>query len=404
MADKEWRRRLRERVDEDERRTLQDIRERAERMLGVPTGPAELPKKPIPKQPRPRQNTEITEPRSVPAVPESTATPSGFSATDFVMFAVGGLIAEPLCHAGWDAIVTDEHVNRGIVAIAVGLLLGGGAGSFHWWKNHVSTRFRSAIEHSAGWWLALTAILLFIFFVGPELYTRAITANEQASEAQKSTLTAWLQQAQGERDQARRDRDQARTSSTTLQAAGTVAPAPTPPSRFYSPKQKGEVAELIQDTSALIDKYSETIRGQSGSIGGIATTASQRYAPPVKERVATSLRAANTLMETAQSYLVEIQNFERDHAFYRDELNFLGSAEIQRELATLKDAATSAQSTLKWMTEEIDRYPDDRHLHDLFLGTTIPQVKKTMEAASAFITKLNELKKRGTVLSQSISQ
>ena len=102
-------------------------------------------------------------------------TDSGFSVPDFFMFAVGGLTAEPLCHAGWDAVVSGEHIERGVVAILVGLLLGCGIGSFHWWKNHVSGPFRSAIERNVGWWLPLAIVLLFAFFVGPNIYDRLLS-------------------------------------------------------------------------------------------------------------------------------------------------------------------------------------------------------------------------------------
>lgn len=69
---------------------------------------------------------------------ESDLDKTSFSAVDFVMFAVGALTATPLCDAGWNAVVSGEHVQRGLGAILAGLILGIVAASFHWWKDRTT--------------------------------------------------------------------------------------------------------------------------------------------------------------------------------------------------------------------------------------------------------------------------
>jgi len=89
------------------------------------------------------------------------------------MLVLGVLTAEPLCKAGWDAVVSGEHLERGIVAIAAGLICGVTAGSFHWWKDRISERGRTWIRSNATWWVPVAFVLFFIYAVGPDIYRRA---------------------------------------------------------------------------------------------------------------------------------------------------------------------------------------------------------------------------------------
>jgi hypothetical protein len=93
-----------------------------------------------------------------------------FSPGDLVMPVVGALLAAPLCDAGWHAIVNDDHIGRGVAAIVGGLVLGIGAGSFHWWSDNG----RILVQRNAGWWLAVVVVLFFTYAVGPLVYQRAI--------------------------------------------------------------------------------------------------------------------------------------------------------------------------------------------------------------------------------------
>ena len=106
-----------------------------------------------------------------------------FLPTDIVMAAVGAFIAEPLCHAGWDGVVSGEHVERGVVAIVAGLFLGVGAASFHWWKVRVSESSRNWVRRNAVWWLPLSFVLFFAYEVGPNMYERATRPMATSSPA-----------------------------------------------------------------------------------------------------------------------------------------------------------------------------------------------------------------------------
>jgi hypothetical protein len=71
------------------------------------------------------------------------------SAPDFVMGAIGALIAIPLCEAGWSAVVNGEHItwNDRYCSWPFVLL---GSGSFHWWKTHVGGKIKDTAERHAG--------------------------------------------------------------------------------------------------------------------------------------------------------------------------------------------------------------------------------------------------------------
>ncbi len=105
----------------------------------------------------------------------SGAAPSTFSLPDYLMVATGVLTAEPLCHAGWDAVVSGEHIDRGVIAIIAGLVVGTAQGTFHWWKTHVNAKIKRNVERNAGWFVGFAAFLLFCFLVGPNIYNRITT-------------------------------------------------------------------------------------------------------------------------------------------------------------------------------------------------------------------------------------
>jgi hypothetical protein len=93
---------------------------------------------------------------------------------DAAVFTVCELIAIPLCHAGWEAIVTEQHLGRGIVALVAGLPLGILGVGFHWWKDKISAPTRKQIQRQIIRWWPVAAVLAFVYVAGPELYRRAI--------------------------------------------------------------------------------------------------------------------------------------------------------------------------------------------------------------------------------------
>ena len=111
-----------------------------------------------------------------PTPPESEPKPnkhgSGFDAADIIVLVFCELIAIPLCHAGWDAIVMDHHIGRGLVALFVGFPIGIAGGSFHWWKDK-TPRFGDWLKLQASRWWIVAVILAFAYVAGPAMYRRA---------------------------------------------------------------------------------------------------------------------------------------------------------------------------------------------------------------------------------------
>jgi hypothetical protein len=98
-----------------------------------------------------------------------------FSPADAVVFAACELIAIPLCHAGWEAVVTEQHYGRGMVALVVGLPLGVLGAGFHWWKAKISASAREWIQQQVSrWWLA-PLLFAVVYAAGPNIYQRAVT-------------------------------------------------------------------------------------------------------------------------------------------------------------------------------------------------------------------------------------
>ncbi len=113
-----------------------------------------------PEEPTPASNS--------PAAEQSKAP---FSSVDFLMFFAGGLIAEPLCVAGWDAIVSGDHLARGTAAVLAGLGIGAPVASFHWWKDRIGTPARNWLPTIA---IQNARVLAFAYFLGPAIYRRAV--------------------------------------------------------------------------------------------------------------------------------------------------------------------------------------------------------------------------------------
>jgi hypothetical protein len=146
-------------------------------------------------------------------------TSSKFDAADFAVFAVCELIAIPLCHAGWDAVVSDHHVERGIVALIVGFPIGLAGASFHWWKDK-TPNFRDWTTRQASRWWPAAVFLAFVYVAGPQMYLRATTStvtttkpetgftqrqvDEKISNA-VTNLNAQLSEANRQKDAARRE-------------------------------------------------------------------------------------------------------------------------------------------------------------------------------------------------------
>jgi len=100
-----------------------------------------------------------------------------FNAADFGVFAVCELFAIPLCHAGWDPIVSGEHPLRGIAALAVGLPIGLIGASFHWWKDKLPSARDLLLRQADRWW-PVVAFVAFAYVAGPAMYQRAFPVIE----------------------------------------------------------------------------------------------------------------------------------------------------------------------------------------------------------------------------------
>jgi hypothetical protein len=109
-----------------------------------------------------------------------------FNTADIVVFAVCELTAIPLCHAGWEAVVSDHHLPRGIAAIVIGLPIGLLGASFHWWKDKIARPRREWIQKQALQWWPAAFLLFFLYVTGPEIYRRATDHTPPARSASSS--------------------------------------------------------------------------------------------------------------------------------------------------------------------------------------------------------------------------
>lgn len=67
------------------------------------------------------------------------------STEEFIVAAVCGLIAYPLCEAGWHEIVAGGDITRGIVGLLFGVPIGLIGLSYHWWKGKIGLIGKAAI-------------------------------------------------------------------------------------------------------------------------------------------------------------------------------------------------------------------------------------------------------------------
>jgi hypothetical protein len=81
-----------------------------------------------------------------------------------------------MCHAGWDQIVSGDHIERGTVAYLLGLPLGVAGISFHWWKDRIPVGARDSILRNADRWWPAALIMAFIYVAGPILYQRMVAS------------------------------------------------------------------------------------------------------------------------------------------------------------------------------------------------------------------------------------
>jgi hypothetical protein len=103
----------------------------------------------------------------------STSSAQNFHAADVGVFAVCELTAIPLCHAGWDAVVSGDYWSRGALAIVAGLILGLFGISFPWLKHKISASASELIQRRASRWWPVAFVLAFAYLVGPSMFRRA---------------------------------------------------------------------------------------------------------------------------------------------------------------------------------------------------------------------------------------
>jgi hypothetical protein len=102
--------------------------------------------------------------------------PAKFTLADAFVFTACELTAVPLCHAGWEAVVSDEHIFRGIVALVVGIPLGIFGLSFHWLKEQLGGSSLEWIQRQGSRWWPAAILLAFIYAAGPSIYQRTVTS------------------------------------------------------------------------------------------------------------------------------------------------------------------------------------------------------------------------------------
>jgi len=91
---------------------------------------------------------------------------------DFIVGAVCGLIAIPICEASWHAIVVEHDATvRVVVGLAIGLPIGLMGLSFHWWKDGLLRHWVQ--RQTTRWWPAI-ALLSLLYLLGPNIYQRAL--------------------------------------------------------------------------------------------------------------------------------------------------------------------------------------------------------------------------------------
>src|SRR5262249_33631320 len=114
---------------------------------------------------------------------------------DAAVFAACELVAIPMCHAGWHAVVAGDHTLRGIIAILIGAPIGIAGASFHWWKDKIGEDYRQSIHtHALRWW-PVAILLAAIYAAGPEIYERAAKARPAAISSLSSPTSDEISQA-----------------------------------------------------------------------------------------------------------------------------------------------------------------------------------------------------------------
>jgi hypothetical protein len=123
-----------------------------------------------------RKSHEARDPPPPTQPPKEPGKKSGHPAglfTDLAVFAASELFAVPICHAGWEAIVSGQHMDRGFIALLVGIPIGLAGASFHWWKTHLERRYRQWLRAAAPRLVIATLLLAFVYVTAPEIYRRA---------------------------------------------------------------------------------------------------------------------------------------------------------------------------------------------------------------------------------------
>jgi hypothetical protein len=223
-----------------------------------------------------------------------------FTLADGVVFVVCELIAVPLCHAGFDAIVNDEHLLRGIAAVAVGLPIGIVGAGYHWWKDRLQWLGNAAI-----YWWPIAVILAFVYLAGPSIYKRS------RPEVPPTVTPSGYTQAQ---------LDKAVTDATTplrrriseLEGAARLPPSPPPPPVYLADAGLIEAEPLLKFPATgkalmLTGRINEDINGK------VAV-----YVDYGRERVPLG-EISGTKNEKRELPVIEIVNLENDptlRAFY----------------------------------------------------------------------------------------
>lgn len=330
--------------------------------------------------------------------PPERKTP--FSPTDFVMFLVGALIAEPLCHAGWDAIVSDEHVDRGVVAIVVGLILGIGAGSFHWWKDRIGENGRAWVQRYAAWWLPIAFIIFFVYVAGPNIYRKAIApivqppdgSNTLSLQSQITTLQSELATARQELAQAR----QANPSEASVPALSSQAPPPASPisqqpARAYSQAEKEDLRNAMRELSKILNGQGADVAQKINDVLGAWDKVSQPGNTVVLEKRMDDLIASISILRGS---LNDQDGALKEYRSYSQEINSVLNLPSQWQSNPVESLWVSVNRFKQNISivDEVAKY-NDRHLLLSILGLDLG-VPNLQNAQAQFLNWMAQTKQR----------
>jgi len=102
-----------------------------------------------------------------------------FPAEQFITGVLGTLAAGPICQSGWATLWANEvgsaQWGKGVFGFGAGLVIGGAAWSYTWWRRFLAAPKRQWLHDEAWkWWVPITFIGVFVYVVVPDVVHRAM--------------------------------------------------------------------------------------------------------------------------------------------------------------------------------------------------------------------------------------